>query len=412
MDPAEEFAEQIRALAARLENNKEHALTEEATKHSMVLPFLQVLGYDVFNPIEVISEYPADFHGLKKDARIDYVLAINKEPKILIEVKSANSLLPETSSQLLKYFHAMRIKFPVSVRFAILTNGIQYNFFSDIDQQNIMDAIPFSIININAHIRGSEIKQLMKFQKNNFNADEIYVTAIDLKYAGVLKRYFKNQFNEPEEEFIKFLIKEAMKPFKIMATKHSVKKFSQIVKNAYKQYISEIVADITIRASDEAKKIESDTIKEILPERAILRQLFWTKLLMYAKTKTDLHSKVSPGRDCWCGMGAGTSGLGYNYVIFQHQARIELYIDKGEHAVNKEIFDRLLTAKEGIEKTFGGSLEWERKNEKRACRIKKDLNLGGYRDDEQNWPKVHGAMVDAMVRLHKAISPHLQYLMK
>ena len=76
-------------------------------------------------------------------------------------------------------------------------------------------------------------------------------------------------------------------------------------------------------------------------------------------------------------MGAGTSGLGYYYTIFQHhQARVELYIDKGKSEVNKEIFDRLLAAKEEIEQTFGEPLEWERMDAKRGCRIKKDLTLG------------------------------------
>jgi hypothetical protein len=111
-------------------------------------------------------------------------------------------------------------------------------------------------------------------------------------------------------------------------------------------------------------------------------------------------------------MGAGTSGLGYYYTIFQHQSRVELYIDKGKRDVNKEIFDRLLASKEEIERSFEEPLEWERIDEKRACRIKKDLTLGGYRDDEQTWPKVHEAMVDAMIRLHKALSPHIQYLRK
>jgi hypothetical protein len=111
-------------------------------------------------------------------------------------------------------------------------------------------------------------------------------------------------------------------------------------------------------------------------------------------------------------MGAGTSGLGYNYVIFQHKTRVELYIDKGNQTQNKEIFDGLAATKGEIEQNFGESLEWERMDEKRACRIKKDLPLGGYRDDEQNWPKVHEAMVDAMIRFHKALSPHIKYLRK
>ena len=112
-------------------------------------------------------------------------------------------------------------------------------------------------------------------------------------------------------------------------------------------------------------------------------------------------------------MGAGTRGLYYCYDIYQHKARVELYIDKGKKdEVNKEIFNRLLATKEEIEQTFGGPLEWERLDTKQACRIKKDLNLGGYLDDEQNWPKIHEAMVDAMIRLHKALSPHIQYLKK
>jgi len=122
-----DFAEEIKELAAQIKIKRDHVSTEEATKTSMVMPFLQVLGYDVFEPTEVIPEYTTDYHGLKKDEKIDYVLAIDKEPRILIEVKSARTFLPEKSSQLFKYFVAMKTKFPV--KFAILTNGIQYKFF-------------------------------------------------------------------------------------------------------------------------------------------------------------------------------------------------------------------------------------------------------------------------------------------
>jgi len=99
--------------------------------------------------------------------------------------------------------------------------------------------------------------------------------------------------------------------------------------------------------------------------------------------------------------------------VGQHQSRAELWIDKGKdsEAENNEIFDRLVANKAGIEQTFCGPLEWERLDGKRACRIRKQITLGGYLD-EQNWPKIHEEMADAMNRLYTALSPHIQYLKK
>jgi len=405
-----DFADQIRELAAQLKIKMDYVTTEEATKTSMVMPFLQVLGYDVFEPTEVIPEYTADYHGLKKDEKIDYVLAINKEPKILIEVKSAKTKLPEKCSQLLKYFHAMKIKFPV--RFGILTNGIQYKFYSDFDQKNIMDELPFLTINIDADIRESHIAELRKFHKEYFDAEIISVDAWKLKYTSVLKRYFKKQFKEPEDEFIKFLIREAI-PFKIMATKQSIEKFSPMVLDAFRQYVNEVVTDRSRALLEKAEKAEVGETKEELSEKQILRLRFWTQLLAYAKIKTDLHAKISPNDGGWVGASAGIRGLSFCYSVTKHQATAELYIDKGKDTQeeNEKIFDKLASTKEEIEMSFGGPLEWERLERKRACRIRKLITEGGYLD-EGNWPKVHEAMVDAMIRFHKVLSPHIQYLKK
>jgi hypothetical protein len=124
-----DFADQIRELAARLNANKEHIFTEEATKQSLVMPFLQVLGYNVFDPTEVIPEFTADI-GIKKGEKVDYVIALDKEPMILIEVKTVRSILqPISANQLLRYFGVTK------AAFAILTNGIQYQFFSDLEKK-------------------------------------------------------------------------------------------------------------------------------------------------------------------------------------------------------------------------------------------------------------------------------------
>ncbi len=404
-----DFADEIKELAAKLNVKKDQVSTEEATKTSMVLPFLQVLGYDIFDPTEVIPEYHAD-HGVKKGEKIDYALAINNKPIILIEVKSARTLLqPQTTSQLFRYFVATKIRFPA--RYAILTNGIQYQFFSDLKEQNLMDDIPFLTINIDQDIRESEIAELRKFHKEKFDAEKIHESALDLKYTGELKRYFKRQLKEPEEEFTKFLIRDAIKSSKIMATKQSVEKFSPLVLNAFNQYVKEVVTDISKRTLEVAERAELGFTKEELSEKQMKRLRFWTQLLSQAKNKTALHAKISPTDGGWVSVTAGIRGLSFCYSVSKHQATVELYINKGKDTQeeNNKIFDMLAGTKEEIELSFGEPLEWERMEGKTACRIKKVITEGGY-EEEGNWPKVHEVMVDAMIRFHKALSPHIQYL--
>jgi hypothetical protein len=151
--------------------------------------------------------------------------------------------------------------------------------------------------------------------------------------------------------------------------------------------------------------------KEELAERYIIRQRFWTGLLDRAKGKTKLHANISPSRENWISTGAGKSGLSLNYAIRQHDAQVELYIDRGKELEreNKAIFDALLGSKTEIEQAFGAPLEWQRLEEKRACRIRQEIKIGGYRDDDK-WPKLQEAMIDAMVRLEKAMRPHIDKL--
>jgi predicted type IV restriction endonuclease len=398
-----DFAEQIRELIALLDKNKDHVFTEEATKHSMVMPFLQVLGYNIFDPTEVIPEFTADI-GIKKGEKVDYAIAINNEPAILIEVKATRSTLQsKTMSQLLRYFGVTKYKF------AVLTNGIQYQFFSDIDDKNIMDTIPFLAVELVPSIRDSEIAEIRKFHKNHFDADKISSSAIELKYTGELKRYFKQQFKEADEEFIRFFIKKTS--FGGVITKQQFERLSPIVVNAFRQYVNEVVSDTLKGALEGAKKAETEPTNNELSDKQILRQRFWTQLLGYAKTKTDLHAKISRTQGGWVGVNAGIRGLTYCYSITKHQGTVELYIDRGKEfeAENESIFDRLLSIKGDIEQTFGDSLEWERLEGKRACRIKKTLTEGGYLD-EAKWPKLHEMMVSAMSRMDNALSPRIKTL--
>ena len=396
-----DFAEQIRELIVLLNKNKDYVSTEEATKNAMVLPFLQILGYNIFDPTEVIPEFTADI-GIKKGEKVDYAVAINNQPAILIEVKSARtSLQAQSMNQLLRYFGVTEAKI------AILTNGIQYQFFSDLGKTNIMDTNAFLIVDLVQSIRDSEIAEIKKYHKNYFDREKILSSAIELKYTIELKRYFKRQFKEPEEEFLRFFIKKTS--FERLITKQQFERLSPIVSTAFKQYINEVVSDTLKGALDEARKTETGTADEELSEKQITRQRFWTQLLGYAKTQTNLHAKISPPQGGWVGVNAGTRGLTYCYTISKHQSAVELYIDRGKDSQeeNENIFDKFMTVKKEIDEAFDEPLEWERLEGKRACRIRKTLTEGGYLDEEQKWPKIQEVMVSTMIRFENAFSPQI-----
>jgi hypothetical protein len=147
------------------------------------------------------------------------------------------------------------------------------------------------------------------------------------------------------------------------------------------------------------------------PDRHDLRQRFWTELLKRANVKTQLHAKVFPGHSGAIGTGSGIRGLSFNYTVCKHEGAVEMYIDRGKEGAefNKSIFDTLAASREAIQEEFGEPLEWQRLDTKRACRITKIITRGGYRD-ESKWESIHDGMIDAMIRLEKALRTHLKNL--
>lgn len=166
--------------------------------------------------------------------------------------------------------------------------------------------------------------------------------------------------------------------------------------------------EIICSPTEEQKEIGEK--KEELAQRHIDRLEFWGKLLEKASAKTKLHSNISPSKYHWLGTGAGISGLSYNYVIINHHASVELYIDRGKDSEeeNKKIFDTLLSHKDEIEKDFGGHLLWERLDERRASRISFGFD-SGLRDKEK-WATLQDQMIEAMIRLEKALDKHVKQL--
>ena len=160
-----DFNEQLNNYSNRTQQLKSQLITEESTKTSLIMPFFQMLGYDIFNPLEFCPEYTADV-GIKKGEKVDYAILKDGNPVILIECKSCNETLDKHSSQLFRYFGT------TSAKFCILTNGIVFQFFTDLEEVNKMDLTPFLEINFE-NLKDYQINELKKFRKTDFDSDRI-----------------------------------------------------------------------------------------------------------------------------------------------------------------------------------------------------------------------------------------------
>jgi len=224
------FYDEVKNFSSRIESLKDSIQTEEATKMSMIIPFFQMLGYDVFNPKEFCPEYTADV-GIKKGEKVDYAIIVNNEPSILIECKWCGDTLDKHSSQLFRYFGTSPAKF------GILTNGIIYKFYTDLDETNKMDLTPFLEINL-FDIRENLINELKKFCKDTFDKDNIFSTASELKYSNLIKNYLKSLMDDPTDDYVRFILNEIYDGQK---NQKVIDKFKPIVKKANISFINDIV---------------------------------------------------------------------------------------------------------------------------------------------------------------------------
>lgn len=224
-----DLIDRIREISSRIPKQISHIQTEEATKNAFVMPFISALGYDVFNPLEVIPEFTADI-GSKKGEKVDY--AIKKDDKIIILVEckwSGSDLHINHASQLYRYFSV------TESRFAILTNGISYQFYSDIDEPNKMDSKPFFEFNV-LNFEDHQINELKKFTKSAFSLDDILTTASTLKYTSAIKKILEEELHAPSEPFVRFF---ASQIYDGRLTQSVIEQFTRIVKEARNQFINE-----------------------------------------------------------------------------------------------------------------------------------------------------------------------------
>ncbi len=157
--------------------------------------------------------------------------------------------------------------------------------------------------------------------------------------------------------------------------------------------------------SEETREV-GDTKKD-LADRYAIRHRFWQALLTRARQKSRLFEAISPSEYSYIWAGAGKAGLGYRYSITQHEAEVALYLNRASEQENKEILGHLKSHQSEIEEAFGSSLVWYQQDGIRHCRVAHVIEIGGYREPEEQWPAIQDAMIDAMIRLEKALRPFL-----
>ncbi|MDN5464961.1 MAG: type I restriction enzyme HsdR N-terminal domain-containing protein, partial [Lactococcus lactis] len=253
----------LKSLGTRIETLAPNITNEEQTKNAFIMPFFQTLGYDVFNPLEFVPEFTADV-GIKKGEKVDYAMVIDGAPQILIECKSINENLTNHDSQLFRYFGT------TSSKFGLLTNGREYRFYTDLDEQNKMDSTPFLTIDL-TNIKDNQFLELAKFHKENFDVDKITSSAAELKYLNNLKNFLSDNLNDPTEGFVAYLVSQIYDGIK---TKSTLEKFSPIIKKGFNQFITERVNEklsAALNTSVETKTIdESEELSENTPNDGII----------------------------------------------------------------------------------------------------------------------------------------------
>ena len=254
-----EFEDLVKVLGERCAKLGPQLSTEEATKTSLVLPFIQALGYDIFNPEEVVPEFNAQTN-VKKDQRVDYALLKDGNPIILIECKTYGSDLGiEYVEQLKRYF-----PFVKTAKIGVLTDGNRYRFFTDLEEPNVMDNDPYMEFSLEKPDKNL-LSKLLMLRKEKFNDDDAIKDAEQLKYTNQFKKLLAQQAEDPDDDFVKFFAKQVWSG---QLTQNVKAKLTPLLKNAIKQFVEDRIASRLQKAAEkeEKEKLPVESPVEVEPE--------------------------------------------------------------------------------------------------------------------------------------------------
>lgn len=379
---------------------------EAATRQRVERIFEIVMGYNAF---EHLSRERA-VKGAGETEHVDFAVQLepgpDAEPIIMVELKRVGiDLALKHLKQVTSY------AIDAGCEWVLLTNSREWRLYHVefgqppktqlIEQWNLLTddivdlATKFELISYN-QVRKGSLKKLWE-KATVLSPDSLLSALVSKDCINVVRRFLRKHTGV------------------MVASEDLVNGIRKLLNENAAIELSKIEIDFSEkgrRAKRVTKSEGKEPAKTEVAQRYDLRKRFWTQLLQVARQKTQLHANIMPGEYNWVGTGTGLRGLVLNYVATKHTAAVELYIDRGKDAEkeNEMIFQQLVSDKEKIEEAFGEGLDWQKLQGKRACRIRKEVALGGYRDEEEKWPQIDEAMVDAMIRLEKALKPFISNL--
>lgn len=255
------FEDEIKEFAKEIPAKLDHIDSEETSKIALITPFLRLMGYDTTNPAEVKAEYTADV-GTKQGEKVDFAILENGEPIVFIECKSAtNDLNTDNISQLYRYFSI------TDIQIGILTNGVEYMFFTTGSDNNRMDEKPFLDVNL-LNLTKKDINELEKFKKVNFNIDEMVSRADNLKYRNLIKKTLLSEFETPSDDFVNVIGKQV---YEGRLTSNVKERFSSIISIVISEIINERVnKTLNDAVANNEVEQEDNAEEEIINEDGII----------------------------------------------------------------------------------------------------------------------------------------------
>ncbi len=189
-----ELISNIQDIVTRIPKQRDHIRNQQATKTAFVLPFFNALGYDIFNPLEVIPDFTVNRSEQPRE-KMDYALSKDEKIIALVECRWCGDDLEHDSPRQLHQLYSL----VPDVRLGILTNGISYQFFTDIDDNNQMDWSPFFEFNL-LNFGEKHFDQLKMFQKDSFDVNLVLSHAGKLKYESTVKKSLAHRTVDVEEK--------------------------------------------------------------------------------------------------------------------------------------------------------------------------------------------------------------------
>ena len=277
--------EDLQRLGARISSIKDSVQTEEATKHSFVMPFFQILGYDIFDPNVIVPEFTADV-GIKKGEKVDYAIMYDGKPLIIVEVKKHTEVLDKHSSQLYRYFGV------TDAKFALLTNGIEYRFYSDINKENRLDDNPFLIVNLD-ELNKRDVKALERFTKSDLNISSILEMANKQRRILEIKKIFEEETAKPSDDLARMFACRIL-PQGTRITGSVLEDFKSYTKTALSEIVTDLAskkinsvrAGLTANITDEDDESSNDEAK-IVTTQDELQGFFIIKSILGEYTELD-----------------------------------------------------------------------------------------------------------------------------